>query len=61
LTQQNFRDILLTDATTEDGEVEVAKYFKVNKQFDELLDQWHQERKVVTVSNGTTSYCFLSN
>jgi hypothetical protein len=47
LTQQNFIDILLTNATMEDGEVEVAKYFKVNKQLDELLDQWHQEGTVV--------------
>jgi hypothetical protein len=53
LTQQNFRDILLTDATTEDREVEEAKYFKVNKQWDELLDQWHQEGKVV---NGFKRY-----
>ena len=27
LTQQKFRNILLTDATTEDGDNEVAKYF----------------------------------
>ncbi len=37
LTQKNFREILLTDATTEDGEDEVATYFKVKKQWDELL------------------------
>jgi hypothetical protein len=47
LTQFFFRKILLTDATTEDGEDEVATYFKVKKQWDELLDQWNEEEKVV--------------
>ncbi len=37
--------ILLTDATTEDGEDEVATYFKVKKQWAELLDQWNEEGK----------------
>jgi hypothetical protein len=31
----------------EDGEDEVATYFKVTKQWDELLDQWNEEGKVV--------------
>jgi hypothetical protein len=43
-TQQKFRNILLTNATAEDGEDEVAKYFKVKKQWDALLDQWHEEK-----------------
>ena len=43
---KNFRKILLTDATTDDGEDEVATYFKVKKQWDELLDQWNEEGKV---------------
>jgi hypothetical protein len=47
LTQKNFREILLTDATTKDGEDEVATYFKVKKQWDELLDQYNEEGKVV--------------
>jgi hypothetical protein len=47
LTQNKFRKILLTNATTEDGEDEVATYFKVKKQWDELLDQWNEEGKVV--------------
>ncbi len=47
LTQQKFRNILLIDTTTEDGEDEVAKYSKVKKQWDALLDQWHEEKKVV--------------
>jgi hypothetical protein len=32
LTHQNFKNILLTDATTNDGEYDVATYFKVQKQ-----------------------------
>ncbi len=32
LTQKKIREILLTDATTEDGEDETATYFKVKKQ-----------------------------
>jgi hypothetical protein len=47
LTQKKIRKILLTDATTEDGEDEVATYFKVKKQWDELLDQWNEEGEVV--------------
>ncbi len=31
LTQKKIRQILLTNATTEDGEDEVATYFKVKK------------------------------
>jgi hypothetical protein len=47
LIQFFFREILLTNATTEDGEDMVATYFKVKKQWDELLDQWNEEGKVV--------------
>jgi hypothetical protein len=47
LTQKKFREILLTNATTEDGKDEVATYFKVEKQWDELLDQWNEEGKVI--------------
>jgi hypothetical protein len=47
LIQHKFRDILLTDAAMEDGEDEVAKYFKVEKQWDAILDQWHEDKKVV--------------
>ncbi len=37
LTHQNFKKILLTNATTDDGEYDVATYFKVQKQWNELL------------------------
>jgi hypothetical protein len=61
LTQKKFRKILLTNATMEDGEDEVATYFKVKKQWDELLDQWNEVERMLLVSNGITSYYFLSN
>jgi hypothetical protein len=47
LTQQKIRNILLTNAPMEDGQDEVAKYFQVKKQKDALLDQWHEEKKVI--------------
>ena len=37
LTKQSFKDILLTDATMDEGEDDAAKYFKVQKQWNELL------------------------
>jgi hypothetical protein len=47
LTHQNFKTILLTNATTDEGEDDVAKYFQVQKQWNELLFQWKEEGKVV--------------
>jgi hypothetical protein len=47
LTHQNFKKILLTNATTDDGEYDVATYFKVQDQWDELLFQWKEEEKVI--------------
>jgi hypothetical protein len=48
LTHQNFKKILLTNATTtDDREYDVATYFKVQKQWDELLFQWKEEEKVI--------------
>jgi hypothetical protein len=40
LKDKTFKEILMMDATTEDGEVAVVKYFGVQKQWDQLLDQW---------------------
>jgi hypothetical protein len=54
LTHQNFKTILLTNATTDEGEDDVAKYFKVQKQWNELLFQWKEEGKVVI---GFKQYC----
>jgi hypothetical protein len=44
LTKKSFKDVLLTDATTENGEDKVVKYFKIKKQWEKLLDQWYDER-----------------
>ncbi len=44
LKQHKFIEILLTDATTIDGEYDVAKYFKVEKKWDTLLDKWNAEK-----------------
>jgi hypothetical protein len=61
LTYQNFKKILLTDATMDDRKYDVASYFNVHKQWDELLCQWKEEKKSVLVSNSIMSYYFLSN
>jgi hypothetical protein len=47
LKGKTFKEILLTDATMEDGEVGMIKYFGVQKQWDQLLDQWYKENKEV--------------
>ncbi len=44
LTKQSFKDILLTNATMENGEDEVVKYLKVKKQWEKLLDQSYDEK-----------------
>ena len=45
LKDKTFKEILLMDATTEDGEDEVVKYFGVQKQWEKLLKQWYEEKK----------------
>jgi hypothetical protein len=37
LKNQTFKEILLTNATTDDGEDAVVKYFRVQKQWEKLL------------------------
>ncbi len=61
LKQQKFEEILLTDATTIDGEHDAAKYFKVEKKWDTLLDRWNAEKRTLLVLKGITSYYFSSN
>ena len=61
LKQQKFKEILLTNATTIDGEYDVAKYFKVEKKWDTLLDKWNAEKRTLLVFKGITSYYFLLN
>ncbi len=47
LKNQTFKEILLTDATSEDGKDAVVKYFGVQKQWEKLLEQWYEEKKEV--------------
>ncbi len=39
---KTFKEILMTDATTEDGESEVAKYFGVQRQWNKLNEEWSE-------------------
>ena len=54
-----FKKILLTDATTEDGEDKVTTKFKVQKEWNHLLDECTQTKEPSLVMNGTMSYYFL--
>ncbi len=40
-----FKQILTTDATTEDGQNEVAKYFGVAKKWSQLNDEWYEKQE----------------
>jgi hypothetical protein len=60
LKQQKFKEILLTNETMIDGEHDMAKYFKVEKKWDTLLDKWNAEKRTL-VLKGIMSYYFLSN
>jgi hypothetical protein len=61
LTQQQFKESLLTKATTMGGEYDVAKYFKVEKSGMHYWESGMQKERTLLVSNGITSYYFLSN
>jgi len=46
ITSVEFKDILKTDATTEEGEQEVLMYFQVdNGRWKELLQEWQENHK----------------
>ena len=46
ITSVEFKDILKTDATTEEGEQEVLMYFQVdNGRWKELLQEWQEKHK----------------
>ncbi len=47
LKNQTFKEILLMDATTEDREDAVVKYFGVQRKWKKLLKQWYKEKKEV--------------
>jgi hypothetical protein len=48
VANEKFKKILLTDATTEEGENKVAEYFKVQLEWEGLLLQWEEEHKNVS-------------
>ena len=39
---KTFKEILTTDATTEEGQNEVARYFGVQRQWLQLNEEWHE-------------------
>jgi hypothetical protein len=55
----NFKEILQTDATTEEGEYKVAAYFGVDTMWECLLEQWEKENQSVTGFKGYYELLFL--
>ncbi len=43
-----FKEILMTDAATESGQNEVAKYFGVERQWNQLNDEWFETPEAPT-------------
>ena len=48
LGSDNFKEILRTDATTEEGQIKVAEYFHVGNLWDSLLKEWADINQNVT-------------
>ncbi len=48
LQSVEFKEILTTDATTENGENKVAKYFKIENAWECLLEKRHQDNQNIT-------------
>jgi len=44
---KTFKEILTTDATMEDGESEVAKYFGVQRQWNKLNEEWSEKQEEI--------------
>jgi len=44
----NFKEILGSDAITEEGELKVVKYFKIENKWDCLMEEWEHQKKTVT-------------
>jgi hypothetical protein len=59
LGSDKFKEILTTDATTEDGENKVAEYFKIENAWEHLLENGNRTTKILLVSSDTTSSYFL--
>ena len=48
LASDDFKEILTTDATTEEGQIKVAEYFHVGNWWDSLLEEWADTNQNVT-------------
>ena len=48
LASDDFKEILTTDATTEEGENKVAEYFKVETAWKLLLEKWQNNNQNLT-------------
>ncbi len=48
LGSDNFKEILRTNATTEEGQIKVAEYFHVGNLLDSLLKEWADTNQNVT-------------
>jgi len=47
LTTEEFKELLLSDPTTEEGEIKVAEFFKVLPKWVTLTNKWNDEKKIV--------------
>jgi hypothetical protein len=45
---RTFKELLTMDASTEDGEAVVAKYFGVHREWNALVNQWYEDKEEVT-------------
>ena len=45
LKSKTFKEILTTDATMEDGQNEVARYFGVERQWRQLNEEWYEKQE----------------
>ncbi len=48
LGSNNFKEILWTDATMEEGQIKVAEYFYVGNWWDSLFEEWADTNQNVT-------------
>ena len=61
LKQQKFKEILLTDATTIDGERDLQNILRLKKSGIHYWISGMQKKRALLVLKGITSYYFLSN
>ena len=48
IRSNDFKEILGTDAITEEGERKVVKYFNIEQKWECLLEEWEDQNKTVT-------------